>query len=144
MNNLKKLLDFNPEEVDLSEYEKFKNRLKVLGGDISYNNAWRLAKWANGLIDYYNTQKVKAQTWLNNLKIDLEQLEAQKGIELGESVADGKRKAQVDEEVVNQKKFVNKAEGFVSYLEGLVKKLEKDHYLMKEKYKEGEREKGRS
>lgn len=144
IDTIKDLNKFEPRGVDLSLYENFKKTLEKYGGDVGFYQAWKFAKWANGLIDYYTTQRIKAEGYLNDGKVDLETLEAQKSIELGKNVSDGERQAKADPEVVKQKKIINQAQRYVSYLDGLIDKLEKDFYLMKQRHAEGEKEFGRS
>lgn len=144
MDKLAELNDFKPESIDIDLYNDFKNELKRLKGDVDYYTAWKMAKWANGLIDYYHTEKIRAKGELEDAKVELETLKANKSIELGDNVSDGERKAEADKEVKEMKLYLNKVERYVNYLSGLVEKLEKDHYLMKQRHAEGEKEYGRS
>ena len=144
MDKLGNLNQFNPEAVDLSLYNDFKKRVERLEGDIGYYQAFKFAQESNGLIGYYHTYKVKAEGELRDSKAELETLKANKSIELGDNVSDGKRKAEADSEVKEQKDYINKLHRYVNYLEGLVDKLTKTHYLMKQRHEEGEEEKARS
>lgn len=137
--------EFDPVGIDLEQYKLFKDTLASMGGDVSPYQGWKLAKWANGLMDYYNTERVKAEGYAGELKADYKALKAQKSIEYNEkSVAGGDRQATADKEVLLAKKAHLQAQKFMNYLQGLVDKLEKDFYLLKQRHAEGEREQARS
>lgn len=144
MQELEELNNFSPKAVDLTLYNDFKRRTERLEGDVGYYQAFKFAQESNQLIGYYMTHKVKAEGKLREAKAELETLKANKSIELGENVSDGDRKAMADQEVREQKKYINKLERYVNYLEGVIEKLNKTHYLMKQRYQEGEQEKARS
>lgn len=141
---LEELNEFHPNRVDLELYETFKDTLESMQGDIGPFSAFKLADIAVRLEEYYNTYLIKAEGYMDDVKTEYEVLFAKKSSELGKNVSDGDRQASKDEEVVEQKKHLNKIKRYVNYLKGVVDDLERKHLLLKKRYDKGEEEAKRS
>lgn len=142
---LNDLDNFDPKQVDLEQYEVFKDTLESHQGDIPPSVAFQLAVWANRLIDYYTTYYVKAKGFLEDQETDYEALFHTKSEEYNpDKVADGERKAKKDTDIVAKKKFLSKVRRYVNYLELTIDNLTRHHYLLKQRHAEGEKEAKRS
>jgi hypothetical protein len=131
--------EWTPEEISLDPYEDFRHKIPF-EGDISPYLAFQLAVEANGLMNYY--RPLKAKTNLYYLQKRSKYRRTYENVSIREnstSVADGKRRASADDDVIAARNERDYAEAYLSYMEDLMDNLEKLFYLLKQRHQEGEK-----